>query len=515
MLAISLVLILFAWCYADIDIVEPLQPGETTVIEEKELRQISEDVREYIFEEGKAVGCLVFFTNHQESCVYADGTLIYSVSPVETAFGNTTGSRWNYVDIPYGTKELTVQVTALEIKSRNYNMVFYQGNGVQMLSQMLLESVPEVLVSFVDIALGILLIGYWLAVCRKDKGTKAILYVGIFAACIGCWSFYETEMAALLITNSEAMSFTTYMMLLLAMVPFVLFVREFLEVQSQFWATLFCVAAYIHMVVCVVLHMAGVVSFKRTVTGTHVLMICGILYLVGAMAAHWKRVGFDRKIKANLLGVVVLVVALGMDMVAFYLGLRKTDVLGRIGLLIYICLVSWKAANVTLQRMNEGRKAEIYKELAMKDMLTGLYNRNAYDRWLERHKPSADTVIVTFDLNNLKQCNDTRGHSAGDQYITGAAEIIRKVFDGAEAFRIGGDEFCAILQSVKDEELMGYLKRLRELEEEYNRKNRQVTMKIACGYARFDPGLDKNLEHTRDRADARMYQNKKELKGNG
>jgi diguanylate cyclase (GGDEF)-like protein len=55
-------------------------------------------------------------------------------------------------------------------------------------------------------------------------------------------------------------------------------------------------------------------------------------------------------------------------------------------------------------------------------------------------------VIVTFDLNNLKQCNDQYGHRAGDEYIINAAHIIEDNFERyGKCYRIGGDEFCCII----------------------------------------------------------------------
>jgi diguanylate cyclase (GGDEF)-like protein len=267
------------------------------------------------------------------------------------------------------------------------------------------------------------------------------------------------------------------------------------------------------MIGAVILHMSGRVSFKNTVTGAHILMAIAIAYLAGAVISHWKYAGFDRMVKANLGGGVILVTALGMDMIAFYLGMQKTDVVGRIGLLIYICLLGWEVISTTLQQLNEGRKAALYKELAMKDMPTGLYNRNAYNRWMDEHGRQEHTFLVTFDLNNLKMCNDTMGHTAGDQYIAGAAEIISKAFgETGETFRIGGDEFCTIMQNAKESDIRDCLRKMRELEQEYNQKNELVTMRIACGYAVFDAEQDRDLEDTRARADIQMYRNKKELK---
>lgn len=53
-------------------------------------------------------------------------------------------------------------------------------------------------------------------------------------------------------------------------------------------------------------------------------------------------------------------------------------------------------------KLHEGQKAAIYKELALKDILTGLYSRNAYDEWERDNQHPDKTAIVMLDLNNLK-----------------------------------------------------------------------------------------------------------------
>lgn len=55
-----------------------------------------------------------------------------------------------------------------------------------------------------------------------------------------------------------------------------------------------------------------------------------------------------------------------------------------------------------MEKLHEGQKAAIYKELALKDILTGLYSRNAYDEWERDNQHPDKTAIVMLDLNNLK-----------------------------------------------------------------------------------------------------------------
>ena len=48
-------------------------------------------------------------------------------------------------------------------------------------------------------------------------------------------------------------------------------------------------------------------------------------------------------------------------------------------------------------------RAAIYKELALKDILTGLYSRNAYDEWERDNQHPDKTAIVMLDLNKIIQ----------------------------------------------------------------------------------------------------------------
>ncbi len=108
-------------------------------------------------------------------------------------------------------------------------------------------------------------------------------------------------------------------------------------------------------------------------------------------------------------------------------------------------------------------KAEISKELSVRDALTGLKNRRAYGESLDAIAPETRVTAVFCDVNSLKNVNDTLGHEAGDRLIRKMAEILRAVFAEDEVFRISGDEFVTILQNVDEQgaaEKFDVLKRL-------------------------------------------------------
>jgi HAMP domain-containing protein len=90
--------------------------------------------------------------------------------------------------------------------------------------------------------------------------------------------------------------------------------------------------------------------------------------------------------------------------------------------------------------------------LAYRDALTGLRNATSYKKWavaFDKKVQEGDLRfgILMFDLNYLKEANDTYGHDVGNKLIAGAAQIISDTFKRSPVFRIGGDEFLVILQS--------------------------------------------------------------------
>ena len=120
---------------------------------------------------------------------------------------------------------------------------------------------------------------------------------------------------------------------------------------------------------------------------------------------------------------------------------------------------------------------------------------------------------MMLDLNNLKVCNDTLGHMEGDRYLTDSADLIKRIFDDyGKVYRVGGDEFCIIMENSSEKEICALIQRLVQEEAAYNEHSQTVYMQIASGYAQYDAKKDADLDKTRSRADELMYENKKQLK---
>ena len=157
--------------------------------------------------------------------------------------------------------------------------------------------------------------------------------------------------------------------------------------------------------------------------------------------------------------------------------------------------------------------------LAYRDSLTGLRNTTSYKKWVLDFdkKVKEDGVsfgIVMLDLNFLKETNDTYGHDAGNKLIICAAQIISDTFKRSPVFRIGGDEFVVILQNRDLEEREALFEKF-EAEcaiSFIEADEASIPVRIAKGFAEFDPATDSSFSDVFDRADDAMYKNKKNMK---
>jgi hypothetical protein len=95
------------------------------------------------------------------------------------------------------------------------------------------------------------------------------------------------------------------------------------------------------------------------------------------------------------------------------------------------------------------------------DSLTGLPNRYCYNEFLKKPNLSEkSSCVFLFDINNLKYTNDTYGHGKGDELIKNASCCIKECFldvEGKNCYRIGGDEFVAILENINEKILLNTL----------------------------------------------------------
>lgn len=153
---------------------------------------------------------------------------------------------------------------------------------------------------------------------------------------------------------------------------------------------------------------------------------------------------------------------------------------------------------------------------SLEDPLTGLYNRRGFltigREYLNLSARNKTRMHLLFlDMDNLKQINDTFGHVCGDEALIRAAEIIKSVFRGSDIkSRLGGDEFAVFPISSSDQGLKAAVNRFHEKTAEFNRSGVcPFTLSFSLGLASYEPEKPSTIDELLDRADQRMYEEKR------
>ncbi len=185
----------------------------------------------------------------------------------------------------------------------------------------------------------------------------------------------------------------------------------------------------------------------------------------------------------------------------------------QIGIIIFIAIIALVIAifrDIDYRRRlaeNDLQKiSKLYFE-ANTDILTDLYNRRAYEDKLNEFKDNNipnKTVYFSFDLNGLKQANDTLGHFAGDKLLRGAASAIRNSFEKyGSIYRIGGDEFAAIVE-IDSDKIMTVIESFKKEMKNWSTDN-NMSLSISYGYAERKKHMNVSFHDLIDLSDKNMY----------
>ncbi|MEE8837127.1 MAG: GGDEF domain-containing protein [Eubacteriales bacterium] len=490
--------------------VKELQPGR--------VRTIDEDTKAYYItlNYNPYGASLIFYSNHQVIKVYSNNTeLIYNKKP-SNKYLNTTGSAWNIVPLRNASRNLRIEVRALYKNVRNDTPSFYMAYSGEGTGWILQRCLPGLYADILIITFGVLIIIFWAVARNYTQIDSSAFYFGIFTIALGFWTLKETDAMDLLMIQHATTSVFSYVCLMLMPVPMTLFVKSGLFNEDRFiWKILYA-ASFVVNGCLIIFQMAGVMDLKESVIALHLLVFADLLYLIIGIINDIRLRGLTSRARTNLIGITAFTLSIIARVIIYYLNRgsqEEAEFITKLAMLLYLIIMLIDIINDIIQQMDKGRKAVYFEEMATHDVMTGLFSRMAFESDRHNMKVGQAYLLVSFDLNNLKQVNDTYGHKAGDEYITSAANILREIFPAsAKCYRMGGDEFAA-LTDESSFDLDEAVKQMHRLEDEYNaRKKNFRHMQIAYGSSRFVYTAPNDLEKALTSADALMYEKKKEQK---
>ena len=343
--------------------------------------------------------------------------------------------------------------------------------------------------------------------------------------------FYEYHLSTLLFVNTTVYFFV----MALTVLFWTTFVVQYLEEKSFFCTAINYIGKlfFIFQVATVGANLFVPIVFSVDEAGgyhpgvvRYALFILQIIILLNAsiysLIISVKSNG-SKKRRHLTIGLFGLAMILAITAQLFYTFLP----LYTIGYLIGCCVLHTfvvedeRAENISALKASLNREAIQIEELgatrtmAYTDPLTGVKSKRAYldiRKQLEQkieNNTIKEFAIAVFDVNGLKEVNDNFGHEVGDQHIIGACNLICTILKHSPVFRIGGDEFVAILEGVDFEERRSLISDFNSQIEE-NARNGKVV--VSVGLSTFKQNAGATFASVFKQADENMYKRKAILK---
>lgn len=201
------------------------------------------------------------------------------------------------------------------------------------------------------------------------------------------------------------------------------------------------------------------------------------------------------------------------------------DIVSSLAIMMYSIILKKESlkrdSDRTAKELTDSRKkVQEMSEVAIMDELTGIRNKAAYEKEVKKLEwdmgyDHSDFAIVLVDLNDLKGINERNGHEKGDEAIRKLCRMVCKKFAHSAVFRLGTDEFIAILRKEDFENRDLLLKEFEmDMENMASDAGLEEWEKIsaAIGMAEYIPEVDPGTDTVYQRARNAMEERKQEMK---
>lgn len=435
--------------------------------------------------------------------VYLDGELLHTYTPGTFAHGGVV----HWISLP----DTDLEGHVLTVSAASSDLTVLVGDYSDLLLHYRNANVPTLVFSGLFLVLGIL-IGLLSLGARAAVGTQRLRTLRYLSALVLLVSLWISMDAAVfqLVHLSGAVMYVLAMYAFMAMPLFMIqFYRSMMDTDSLLLRLLYQLHL-LNLGLCSLLQALGVAPLHKMLFLTHVLMVATLLALLRQLIL-WLHSEYRWQAQLMLGGFAALGCCCAAAFLDYYLGGRSLYLLFfTVGILLFVASLLAVSIGYVYQEMVKSSQMRYYQKMANTDLMTQLSSRTAFeDRIRQSPILAGSCACIVVDINDLKQINDTLGHSAGDGLICTAAECILAVFEPlGSCYRIGGDEFTVLLEHITEPQVD---KALAEFALAVRRANqtRSFPLSVAVGHAM---GQDAPIDQVFRQADAAMYENKSQMK---
>ena len=452
---------------------------------------------------------ILFYCKQTEVKVFLDEQVIWEDPAHDLPFPMLEGSYWRLIRIPasYTDKVLRIELTPQVDKYAGELPVIYTGTKSSLIYLVAKQGAVFLFLGVIAFILGVVILITGLIMRREGVIAARMSYLGLLAITTGVWGTLEARITQLFTGNIPRASFVLFACFSMLPVLITAFVLTYEPMRNKWYMKALFYSSVVNFVMQQILQITGTLYYMQMIMVVHVLFILILAGLVAGFISMKRQP--DGKKDYFIYKAMLILTLFGMaDIVWYYLfPSGRVGIFMRVGILFLIGYLGYDTLRqIAVLRIQEAKNS-FYRELAFKDIMTGLENRTAYESTLSRiRKDGGDWIILIADMNCLKVINDEHGHNKGDEAIFKLASYLKKHFGPiGECFRIGGDEFCVLAPDISVQCFEKICQGFRAALEEED-QTLAYPFSASMGYVVLDEsGIDECVK----KADQKMYEEKR------
>ena len=462
-------------------------------------------------------GSVCFYTHHQAAKFFQNGTVLYEYKMEgNPKWLKSYRSFHHIVDVKPNKKgEICLELTALTDRNTGEFNKMYRGSHSGILYKLLLDRGDKLVLGIILFIVGILVV-LLSSLYNPNKGVdKTLMHLALLMLSIGVWQMEESRVLQFLVGSQAVHWILEYIVPYFILFESIVFINDFTTPRTRIFSTILFIIDTFVSFLNLFLQVSGYSSFPVATTVLFILFIIACFYLAYLinLTVKFNRSGTRTFFTISMLAsasLFLIVAARTSDEVD-----AVADMCTSIAFIFVFVSLTLVVYQVSFQKFEHYRQADLYRKLAFVDVNTGVSSRTAWfslvENWDNEKHTSSPYCLILFDMNNLKKLNDTYGHLTGDKVINAFCSCLKDVFsDSGTIYRIGGDEFICLLRDTDVESVNALLAKFDSLVEA--QRVDELSFSVAYGWSMFRPRNKQDFFKAQQKADDRMYERKQLMK---
>ena len=363
-------------------------------------------------------------------------------------------SLWHLVRIPAGSagKVLSLRMSSpVAAFSGLVNPVLY-ASGQALIYHLVRQEFPAFVLTFWLMLIGLIFLIIHLFVYRQSD--NRLYYLGLFTLAMSLWILSETRMLQLFVSNRFLIGGLSYLLVTFMPIPFIFYLKNIILTGYARILNLFSLLFSLLLAVNLTLQLAGAAHFIESMPITLVSLIILGMSVVFMLIREGFTQGNPAARKFGQYALVLMFFSV-LEIGVFFFGVFDfTSSFLRIGIIVFFVFLVLDTIGYINDLLVKKQEAKLFEKMAFTDMLTGILNRNAFERDVQHLQDPASGIpfrLILLDLNGLKGINDQWGHKQGDNAIIETSRALHAAFgQSGTCYRISGDEFAVITRVVDE-----------------------------------------------------------------